>query len=70
MTKKRNRVFLLMILPSIVGFLLLYILPTAMSFMYSLTNWSVYNRTIQFTGLTNFQKIFMDAKTLAHSKIQ
>ncbi len=65
MTKKRNRVFLLMILPSIVGFLLLYILPTAMSFMYSLTNWSVYNRTIQFTGLTNFQKIFMDAKTLA-----
>ncbi len=63
--KKRNRVHFFMILPAFVGFVVLYIVPTAMSFLYSLTNWSVYNPAIRFVGLQNFQKIFSDAKTVA-----
>lgn len=63
--KKKSRVYFLMILPAFTGFVILYIVPTAMSFIYSLTNWSVYNPDIHFVGLRNFQKIFTDAKTVA-----
>ncbi len=63
--KKKSRVYFLMILPAFTGFVILYIVPTAMSFIYSLTNWSVYNPDIRFVGLRNFQKIFTDAKTVA-----
>lgn len=66
--KKRTRVYFLMIIPAFIGFVVLYIAPTAMSFMYSLTNWSVYNPEIRFVGLQNFQKIFTDAKTVAALK--
>lgn len=64
-TKKRDRVYFLMVFPALAGFLLLYILPTVMSFLYSTTNWSVYNPNIKFIGLDNFRKIFADAKTVA-----
>lgn len=64
-TKKKDRIYFLMILPALAGFLLLYILPTVMSFIYSTTNWSVYNPNIKFIGLENFRKIFTDAKTVA-----
>ena len=63
--KKRERIFLLMILPAFIGFVVLYIAPTIMSFLYSLTNWSVYNADIHFVGLKNFEKIFSDVKTVA-----
>ena len=64
-TKHRDRVFLMMILPALIGFVLLFALPTLMSFAYSLTNWSVYNPNIKFVGLQQFQKLFSDKKTLA-----
>ena len=64
-TKHRDRVFLMMILPALIGFVLLFALPTLMSFAYSLTNWSVYNPNIKFVGLRQFQKLFSDEKTLA-----
>lgn len=64
-TKKRDRIYLLMILPAFIGFVVLYIVPTIMSFLYSLTNWSVYNTEIHFVGLENFKKIFTDVKTIA-----
>ena len=64
-TKRRNRVFLLMILPAFIGFVLLFIAPTIMSFLYSVTNWSVYNAEIDFVGLENFKKLFSDVKTVA-----
>lgn len=63
--RRKERVYFFMILPAFLGFVILYIVPTAMSFLYSMTNWSVYNPNIRFTGLTNFQKIFTDAKTVA-----
>lgn len=64
-TKHRDRVFLLMILPALIGFVLLFALPTLMSFAYSVTNWSVYNPNIKFVGLRQFQKLFSDQKTMA-----
>lgn len=64
-TKRRNRVFLLMILPAFIGFVVLFIAPTIMSFLYSVTNWSVYNAEIDFVGLENFKKLFSDVKTVA-----
>lgn len=54
-----------MILPAFIGFVVLFIVPTVMSFFYSVTNWSVYNSEIRFTGLANFRKIFSDEKTMA-----
>lgn len=63
--KKKEQVYLLMILPAFLGFMLLFIVPTFMSFVYSLTNWSVYNSQIRFVGLKNFSKLFQDAKTIA-----
>ncbi|AIF44581.1 carbohydrate ABC transporter permease [Virgibacillus sp. SK37] len=63
--KQRERVFMLMILPAFIGFMILFIAPTAMSFFYSLTNWSVYNSTLEFVGLENFKLLFQDKKTVA-----
>ncbi len=64
-TKKREWIYLWMILPAFAGFVLLFILPTGMSFYYSLTNWSVYNAQIKFVGFSNFIKLFQDVKTVA-----
>ena len=64
-TQHRDRVFLGMILPAFLGFMLLFIVPTLMSFAYSVTNWSVYNPEIRFVGFTNFAKLFADEKTMA-----
>ncbi len=64
-TKKREWIYLWMILPAFAGFVALFIVPTAMSFFYSLTNWSVYNAQIKFVGFANFIKLFKDVKTVA-----
>ena len=64
-SKRTNRVYMLMILPAFIGFLVLYIAPTIMSFLYSSTNWSVYNPNMKFVGLKNFIQIFSDEKLLA-----
>lgn len=64
-TKHRDRVFLVMIMPAFSGFVLLFALPTLMSFAYSVTNWSVYNPDIRFVGFANFTKLFSDSKTMA-----
>jgi len=64
-TKHRDRVFLWMILPAFAGFVLLFIVPTLMSFAYSVTNWSVYNPELRFVGLKNFANLFSDEKTMA-----
>lgn len=66
--KKKDRIYFFMILPAFVGFVVLFILPTIMSFLYSVTNWSVYNAEIRFVGLENFKKLFSDTKTMAAIK--
>ena len=67
-TKRRDRVFLLMILPAFIGFLLLFIVPSLMSFGYSLTNWSVYKPNFNFVGLDNYASLFADTKNIAAIK--
>ena len=62
---RKDAVFGLMILPSLIGFTVLFILPTVMSFIYSMTDWSVYKRTIQWIWFNNYFQIFKDDKTLA-----
>ena len=64
-TKTRDRVYFFMILPAFIGFVILFIAPTIMSFLYSVTNWSVYNADIKFVGLKNFKALFADVKTVA-----
>jgi raffinose/stachyose/melibiose transport system permease protein len=64
-TNKKERVYLLMILPAFLGFMVLFIVPTIMSFLYSVTNWSVYKDSIHFVGLDNYKKLFADDKTVA-----
>lgn len=63
--KKRDRIYFLMVLPALTGFLILYIAPTIMSFLYSVTNWSVYNPNLRVVGFDNYAKIFSDKKTIA-----
>ncbi|MFW5667926.1 MAG: carbohydrate ABC transporter permease [Acetivibrio ethanolgignens] len=67
-SKRKDRIYLMMILPAFLGFVVLFIVPTIMSFLYSVTNWSVYSTEIRFVGLSNFQKLFADAKTIAAIK--
>lgn len=64
-TKKRERAFMLMILPAFIGFMIFFIAPTIMSFFYSFTNWSVYNSKLEFRGFDNYIQLFKDTKTLA-----
>lgn len=66
--KRRDRVMMLMILPAFLGFILLFILPTIMSFAYSFTNWSVYKPDYKFIGFENYIDLFHDVKNLTAIK--
>ena len=61
---KRNRDFTLMIMPAIIGFTVLFILPVALSFFYSLTDWSIYKRTIGWVWFNNYVQLFKDEKII------
>ena len=61
----RDMILFLMVLPALLGFIILFIVPTLMSFGYSFTDWSVYKPTMSFTGLKNYKLLFNDAKTIA-----
>ncbi|WP_312641021.1 sugar ABC transporter permease [Hydrogenoanaerobacterium sp.] len=63
--QNRDRILFAMILPAFLGFMVLFVAPTLMSFAYSVTNWSVYNPQIKFVGLNNFTTLFSDEKTMA-----
>ena len=60
----RERAFTLMILPAVIGFTVLFILPVAMSFAYSMTDWSMYRRTIQWSWFSNYVQLFKDEKII------
>lgn len=62
---RKEKVYMLMVLPALSGFLILFILPTLMSFSYSFTNWSVYKPQIKFIGMDNFGKLFSEKQNLA-----
>lgn len=61
----KDRVLFLMVLPALLGFVVLFIIPTIMSFAYSFTDWSVYNPTVGFVGLKNYKDLFKDVKTIS-----
>lgn len=63
--KSREKVLKWMIVPALCGFLLLFVLPTLMSFGYSFTNWSVYKPNLRFVGFKNYIALFHDKKVLA-----
>lgn len=67
-TRKKEQTYFFMILPGLIGFLIMYITPTAMSFLYSLTNYSVYKADISFAGLANFKKVFTNIETVSALK--
>ncbi len=48
------------ILPALILFFLLFLLPSFMGFYYSLTNWNSMSENIKFIGLDNFKEIFND----------
>ncbi|QTH41001.1 sugar ABC transporter permease [Cohnella sp. LGH] len=49
------------ILPALILFFLLFLLPSFMGFYYSLTNWNSMSEKIKFIGLDNFKEIFNDS---------
>lgn len=64
-TKQKERTLMMMALPAFIGFMTFFIVPAAMSFGYSLTNWSVYKPEISFVGFKNFETLFADKKIMA-----
>ncbi len=50
------------LLPVILIFGYLFVIPTLTSFYYSLTDWNINRRVITFIGLENFRELFADIK--------
>ncbi len=50
------------LLPTILIFGFLFVIPTLTSFYYSLTDWNINRRVISFIGLDNFRELFSDVK--------
>jgi raffinose/stachyose/melibiose transport system permease protein len=53
------------VLPALAVFLTLFIAPTVTSFYYSLTNWNIHARSVDFVGFDNFRRMLSDKKLLA-----
>ncbi len=56
---RNRRVASLFLLPNLIGFLVFMFVPIIMSFGISFTNWDGFNE-IQFVGIDNFKKMFLD----------
>ena len=50
------------LLPTILIFGFLFVIPTLTSFYYSLTDWNINRRVISFIGMENFRELFADVK--------
>lgn len=50
--------------PALLIYLVLFIIPTLFSFIYSFTDWNAFRSSIRFTGLDNFAKILHNADLL------
>ena len=51
--------------PALLVFATLFLTPTITSFYYSLTNWNIHARSIDFIGFENFRRMFSDRKLVA-----
>ncbi len=65
---KRNKIYNAWFsAPALLMYVLLFITPVVLSFVYSLTNWNAVKltgETAKFIGFRNFEKIFQDPKLL------
>ncbi len=59
--KKRNITFWLFLLPVLIAFSMVVLIPFIMGVYYSLTDWNGISETINFVGLKNFKDAFADA---------
>lgn len=57
------------IAPMLIGFLIITVAPVIATFVYSLTNKNMMNRTTDFVGLANYGKLFRD-KTFRSTMLQ
>lgn len=64
-TKIYSRKF---VLPALLLFFILFLLPSFMGFYYSLTNWNSMSEEIKFIGLTHYKDIFSDSSSFMFIK--
>ena len=74
-SNKRNRLLLsreiryeLFLLPALIGYAVFFVYPVICSFYYSVTDWTLYNRQIEFNGFANYLRIFEDEEILTGIK--
>lgn len=60
--KERFQYPLWFLLPAMLVFGYLFIIPSLTSFYYSLTDWNINRSTISFVGLKNFRDLFLETK--------
>lgn len=66
---KKELSYILLLLPALIIYLILFIIPTVKTALYSFTNWSDVNPNhVSFVGLKNYWAIFNDALYLAGIK--
>lgn len=59
---ERNRVHLLYVLPNMILYSLMSILPILMGIYYSLTDWNGISKKYKFVGIANYIKILRDSR--------
>ncbi|NHN32514.1 carbohydrate ABC transporter permease [Paenibacillus agricola] len=65
---KNHTVFMLMLVPAVVLYLIFVIYPMFGGMYYSLTNWTGMDANYKFIGLDNYQSIFTDPRVLVPLK--
>jgi ABC-type sugar transport system permease subunit len=60
----KNRPTLVFIIPSLLFFLFIKIIPVLITFGYSFTNWNGYQWKADFVGMENYIKLFQDDTTV------
>ncbi len=65
----RKKVSFLLVLPSILIFILIEMVPILVSFIYSFTNWNGYDWNAKYVGFANYVKLITDTGTLSSIKI-
>ena len=63
--KKHRLTNILFILPTLLSFTLIVIIPFFMGIYYSLTDWNGISPTFQFVGLQNYLSVFQDKLTMS-----
>jgi raffinose/stachyose/melibiose transport system permease protein len=57
---RRDFVHLMFVLPAVVFFLVIYIIPFIQGIPYSFTNWNGVSKTFKFVGLGNYKALFIN----------